>query len=176
MAATRSASARPRDLPRGGGPFARLHLWAGDALIRGAGLLRTPLTLGVRLVAFDPEGRVFLVRHTYLPGWHLPGGGVEGGESVRQAVEREAREEGGLVLAGPPSMLGLYFHRTTGRHDHIAVFVARDVRRAPLGADTGLEIRDAGFFAAEALPVDATEATRARIAEALGAAPRSELW
>ena len=34
------------------------------------------MTLGVRAACFDDAGRIFLVRHTYVPGWHMPGGGV----------------------------------------------------------------------------------------------------
>ena len=37
------------------------------------------LTLGVRAVVIDAGGKVFLVRHSYVSGWHLPGGGVEPG-------------------------------------------------------------------------------------------------
>ena len=60
-----------------------LHLRAGDAAIRMANLFRPRLSLGVRLVVLDAEGRVFLVRHSYLPGSHLPGGAVDPGESFR---------------------------------------------------------------------------------------------
>ena len=35
------------------------------------------MTLGVRAACFDNEGRVFLVKHSYVPGWHMPGGGME---------------------------------------------------------------------------------------------------
>ena len=45
-------------------------------------LLTRPMTLGVRALAFDAEGRILLVRHTYIRGWHLPGGGVESGQTM----------------------------------------------------------------------------------------------
>lgn len=165
----------PRDLAPAAGRRARLHLWAGDALIRAAGLFRAPLRFGVRLVAFDGQGRVFLVRHSYLPGWHLPGGAVEIGETAREAVRREAREEGGLILDAPPALLNVYHHATTGRQDHVAVFVATDARRSG-DAGQGLEIREAGFFDPEAPPEGTTRATRARIAEARRAAPPDDRW
>lgn len=166
----------PRDLPPGGGPLARLHLLAGDALIRASGLFRPSLTLGVRLAAFDADGRVFLVRHSYLPGWHLPGGSVEAGETARQAALREAREEGGLEVSGEPALLNLYHHRTTGRRDQIAVFVAQGARRSEGAAAGGLEIRAAGFYPVAALPEGTSPATRARIAEALGEAVPGDHW
>ena len=96
------------------------------------------------MVAFDAARAVLLVRHSYLPGWHLPGGAVEPGETARQAVEREAREEAGLILDAPPTLLHVFHHATTGRHDHVAVFVATDARRAD-GARPGLEIRESGL-------------------------------
>ncbi|RYE35929.1 MAG: NUDIX domain-containing protein, partial [Hyphomicrobiales bacterium] len=52
------------------------------------------MTVGVRAACFDRQGRVFLVRHSYIPGWHMPGGGVERYETVGQALEKELREEG----------------------------------------------------------------------------------
>src|SRR4051794_35665582 len=39
------------------------------------------MTLGVRAVVLDDNNRVFLVKHSYVDGWHLPGGGVEVGET-----------------------------------------------------------------------------------------------
>ena len=53
------------------------------------------MTLGVRAVVLDGENRVFLVKHSYVSGWHLPGGGVETGEAIRVALHRELVEEAG---------------------------------------------------------------------------------
>ncbi len=168
--------AGPRDLPPGGGALARLHLLAGHLAILGAGLLRPRLTLGVRLAAFDPQGRIFLVRHSYLPGWHLPGGGIDRGETARAAARREAAEEGGIESTADPAFFHLYHHATTGRHDHIALFTLRDARQPPGWTPRGAEIREAGFFATAALPETTTPATRTRLAELGGERPPSDLW
>jgi ADP-ribose pyrophosphatase YjhB (NUDIX family) len=163
-----------RDLPPGQGLLRRAHLLFGDLLILAVGQIRPPFRLGVRLLAFDDAGRVFLVRHSYIPGWHLPGGGVERGETTRHAVTREAEEEGGLRLCAPPDLFGLYLHPTTARLDHIAVFLAHGVTREE-ETGQGAEIRGAEFFPPDALPEGASLATRARIIEALGG-PRSDHW
>ena len=60
------------------------------------------MTLGVRAVVLDGDNRVFLVRHSYVSGWHLPGGGVEVGETFREALRRELAEEGRIELTATP--------------------------------------------------------------------------
>src|ERR1700720_3102936 len=66
------------------------------------------MTLGVRAVVLDGENRVFLIKHSYVSGWHLPGGGVETGETLHEALKRELAEEGRIELVGEPAWLGVY--------------------------------------------------------------------
>jgi 8-oxo-dGTP pyrophosphatase MutT (NUDIX family) len=137
--------------------------------------LRRAMTLGVRAAAFDESGRVFLIRHSYVPGWYLPGGGVEPGETIETALSRELMEEGGIMLGDAPELFGIYLNRAVSVRDHVVVFVCRDCRQAQAPRLPNLEIVDAGFFAPDALPDSATEATRRRLAEIAGA-PRSADW
>ncbi|MGO4869187.1 MAG: NUDIX domain-containing protein [Roseiarcus sp.] len=134
-----------------------------------------PMTLGVRAAVIDRDDRVLLVKHTYVAGWHLPGGGVEAGETLESALARELAEEANVVLEARPALHGLFFNAHVSRRDHVAVFVAREFRvtaeRAP-----DREIVAARFFPRDALPPDATQGTRARLDEILGGAPISALW
>jgi ADP-ribose pyrophosphatase YjhB (NUDIX family) len=151
------------------------HLRFGHAAVRVSNLMRPELCLGVRLLALDDRDRVFLVRHSYTPDLHLPGGAVDFGETCREAAEREAREEGNLVLAGPPELFHVYWNPIGNRRDHIVLFVARGARQsAPRAAS--LEIVAAGFHALDALPGRLADGTRRRLDEVLGGAPPSDRW
>jgi ADP-ribose pyrophosphatase len=68
------------------------------------------MTLGVRAIVLDGDNRVFLVKHSYVTGWHLPGGGVEVGETFGDALRRELAEEAGIELSGEPALHGLFFN------------------------------------------------------------------
>ena len=133
------------------------------------------LTLGVRALVIDAESRVFLIKHSYISGWHMPGGGVEPGETLQQALARELFEEGNIELAGPPEFHGVYFNSRVSQRDHVALFVVRDFRQ-PSAPTPNHEIVAHGFFALDALPNDTTAGTRARIAEVLLGATQSEKW
>ena len=133
------------------------------------------MTLGVRALVIDGEGRIFLVKHSYVSGWHLPGGGVEAGETLIEAAARELREEGNIEVTAPPQLHGIFFNDRASRRDHVAVFVVRAFRQmaAPV---PDREIVAHGFFAPDALPDETTASTRARIIEVIGGAPISERW
>ena len=129
------------------------------------------MTLGVRGVVLDGDGKVFLVRHSYVAGWHLPGGGVEVGETFLEALRRELVEEGRIELTGEPVLHGVFFNGHVSRRDHVAVYIVRQFRQDRLPAPNH-EIVECGFYDAGALPADTTRGTRLRIAEVLhGAAP-----
>ena len=133
------------------------------------------MTLGVRALVIDAGGRIFLVKHSYVSGWHLPGGGVEAGETLTQALARELREEGNIELTEPPQLHALFFNDRDSRRDHVALYVVRGFRQAAAPVPDH-EIVAHGFFAVDALPNDTTAATRVRIIEVLGGAPVSERW
>ncbi|MBX3493499.1 MAG: NUDIX domain-containing protein [Parvibaculum sp.] len=154
----------------------RVLLWKiARPLARLYWRIRRPLTAGVRAVVFDAQGRVLLVRHTYIHGWYLPGGGVERGETILAALRRELDEEAGVLLHGAARLAGLYANFREFKSDHVALYVLdhgtyeQVPRQSP-------EIAEAGFFAVDALPEGISASTRRRIAEiAEGRAP-DELW
>jgi len=133
------------------------------------------MTLGVRAIVIDPQGRIFLVKHSYVAGWHLPGGGVEPGETVLEALDRELAEEGGIVPLEPPVLHGVFFNSRISRRDHVVVFVVRAFRQEGKPRHVA-EIVDYGFFALDALPPETTRGTRARLAEVLDGATISPRW
>jgi ADP-ribose pyrophosphatase YjhB (NUDIX family) len=132
------------------------------------------LTLGVRAAVLDKEGRVFLVRHGYSPGWHLPGGGVETGESFQQALARELAEEANVINA-KPVLHGIFQNVTATRRDHVAVYVVREFEWVRPGTPS-FEIQESGFFPLDRLPDGTTEGTRRRLDEILNGVPVRETW
>ena len=139
-------------------------------------LIRRPVTLGVRAVIHNKaEGSVFLVRHTYVPGWQLPGGGVEIGETAEAALEREVREECNIALTAPAVLKSVHFNRQSSRRDHVLFYLVTDFSVIS-GKRPDLEIAEAGFFPFDQLPENTTPATRRRLAELFDGAAVSPYW
>jgi ADP-ribose pyrophosphatase YjhB (NUDIX family) len=133
------------------------------------------MTLGVRAVVLDDRNQVFLIRHTYVPGWHLPGGGVETGETALDALGRELREEACIAMDETPDLFGVFFNNRISRRDHVLVYVIR--RFTVLSVkQPDREIAEAGFFPLDRLPEGTTTATRNRLAEILEGRPLSANW
>jgi ADP-ribose pyrophosphatase YjhB (NUDIX family) len=137
------------------------------------GRLSRGITLGVRGVVLDGD-KVLLVRHSYVPGWYLPGGGVEAGETAEDALARELDEEAGVRLTARPELFGLYHNQRAHRLDHVALYVCRQWRREPRRANA--EILACELFPLADLPDGATAATRARLEEVLGGRALASTW
>lgn len=132
-------------------------------------------TLGVRAIVIDANGQIFLVKHSYVDGWYLPGGGVETGESVIDGLSRELAEEGNIQLAGPPKLHGVFLNSHVSRRDHVVLYIVREFRQDELPRPNR-EIVAHGFFSPDSLPEDTSRGTRARIAEVLKGQAVSEIW
>ncbi|ODS91829.1 MAG: hypothetical protein BGO83_26435 [Devosia sp. 66-14] len=127
--------------------------------------IRRRMVIGARAVLIDADGRVLLLRHTYMPGWHFPGGGVEPGETAAEAARREAEEETGFRVDGQMRLLGLYLHRSEATdRDHVAVYVAREFRMVKPFSANG-EIAEIGWFPLSQPPEGVDPGTARRIAE-----------
>jgi len=133
------------------------------------------MTLGVRAVVLDRDNRVFLVQHSYVSGWHLPGGGVEVGETFGDALRRELVEEGRIEVLGEPALHGLFLNSHVSRRDHVAVYLIRNFSQDRL-PEANHEIIACGFFDAYALPAETTQGTRLRIAEVLESREPISTW
>lgn len=132
------------------------------------------MTLGARGFVRNGDGGVLLVRHTYAPGWQLPGGGVERGETLEAALRRELREEGGIEVMARPTLFGIYSNHAHFPGDHVALYVVTSYRQHPWQPDA--EIADARFFSVGDLPDDASPATRRRVEEVEAGAELDAHW
>ena len=139
-------------------PLARPAIRIWFRMVRG-------MTLGVRGLVVDTEGKVLLIRHTYMPGWYMPGGGIERGETAEEALYREMMEEAGVKITGRARLVSFHSNHANHPGDHVLIY--RIEQWEACAATQVGEIEALGWFAMNALPNDITPATRRRLAEAL---------
>lgn len=131
--------------------------------------------VGVRGILINAQNEVLLLRHTYRPGWYLPGGGVDRNETAAMAVIREVHEETGLSATGQPELFHVYLNRWLGIDDHVLVFAIRQYQGKAEIHDP-FEIAELGWFALSDLPEEVNPATARCLAQFLGQAERSDYW
>ena len=117
-------------------------------------LLRRPV-VGIAAAARTADGRWLLIRRGDTGTWALPGGTLEWGETLREALEREVLEEAGVAVGGLTmgAVTGVYSRPNRDPRFHgVTVVVACDVVAPVLKPVNPLEILDVAFFPTDRLP------------------------
>jgi len=142
----------------------RLHILARSVI--------SPSILGVSGAVFDGEGRVLLVRHSYISGWHLPSGGVGLGEHPDAAMRRELAEEVGLSR-GAVRFAGMYARKVGWVSAPVAFY---RVEEGTVNFRPNLEVRAICYADPSAPPPGTASGTLRRLAELAGRAEPSPYW
>ncbi len=133
------------------------------------------MTMGVRVIVQSPENEVLLVRHTYVSGWHLPGGGIETGEVAAETVRKEVHEEANIRVCGSPRLLSVHQNRLATKRDHVLLYHVDEWEREGKFIPNR-EIAEIGFFAPDSLPEGTTPSTRRRLEEFFHGKPADDFW
>jgi 8-oxo-dGTP pyrophosphatase MutT (NUDIX family) len=128
-------------------------------------LLTRPMTLGARVMLFNESGEICLIKHGYVAGWQLPGGGVDRGETIGDAAVRELAEEAGFRPTEPLTLFAAYKNQKASRRDHVLLYICRSATPIAGFKIDGREIVDCRFFSPDALPDDVTGSTKRRVGE-----------
>lgn len=138
-------------------------------------LMTRGLTLGVRAVVRSDDGKFLLVRHTYTPGWHFPGGGVERGTSAEHALRSELHQETGLSIIERPRLHGIYFNNAVSTRDHVLVYLCK-VEGSISDKPASLEIARIGFFGLDDLPDGTDPGAERRMREIVEGVEHRDEW
>ena len=124
-----------------------LHLPKGLQLL-AMRFLQDQFLVGVTGIIFNDKNEVLLFKHVYRShAWSLPGGYLKSGEHPREALEREIKEESGLVVSVDES-LKTRTDRDTARLDmcYIGVLIGGDFTPTH-------EVSEYGFFKQDKFPL-----------------------
>ncbi len=121
-----------------------------------------PRTAGARAILVR-EGKILLVKHTYLESWFIPGGGLKKNETYEQAIRRELQEELGITIFDL-KLLGIYNNFYEGKSDSIVVFTSENFTEPEM---KDKEIEDFRYFDPTQLPDKTSPGTRKRMDEYL---------
>lgn len=130
-------------------------------------------TLGARAIVLNSKNQVLLVKHTYQPHWYLPGGGIKKGESAKIGMQRELKEEVGLVSADEPQLFGIYYNTYLGTHDYAIIYIVKNPSFIEANSP---EIEQFDWFDYENLPQMISPGTLRRLNEYFKNSPPSDIW
>ncbi|MEL6473966.1 MAG: NUDIX domain-containing protein [Pseudomonadota bacterium] len=119
------------------------------------------VTFGVRAIVSNERGEVLVVRHTYVDGLYLPGGGVERNETAYDAIQRELIEEAGVKILDLPKLFGVYSNHHVFRNDHVVCFHIQNWQQVEMTSQG--EISEVLWIDPEAPPTDCTPGTKRRL-------------
>ena len=128
-------------------------LWKALHLPKGWQLLimrffQDQFLVGVTGIIFNDKNEILLFKHTYRShAWSLPGGYLKSGEHPREALEREIKEESGLIVSVDES-LKTRTDRDSARLDmcYVGVLIGGDFKPTS-------EVSEYGFFTQDKLPL-----------------------
>jgi 8-oxo-dGTP diphosphatase len=122
-------------------------------------VLKRPVP-GVVAVAVDGDGRYLLVRRGDTGTWGLPGGWIDYGEKIAEALEREVREETGYRVVEVGRVVGIYSAKDRDPRLH-SVCVAVEARVTVGAAELNpLEIAEVRVFEFDQIPTELAFDTR----------------
>lgn len=118
---------------------------------------------------------MLLLRHTYTPGWHFPGGGVEKGETAVLSMQRELKEEAGIEAElGAIQLLSIHANHGFFPNDHVLVYRITEWKQGE--ATSKGEIAEVRFVDPLMPPEGTSPATQRRLDEIFAGADTSQLW
>ena len=135
------------------------YLWTGNS---------APFRVSVYAIIFE-RGKVLLAHRRDIDWWNLPGGGMESGETVEEAMKREVHEETGLEVA-IEKLVGVY---SKPQKDEVVLALRC---RAVGGTLTATEeSRECRFFDPDTMPINTLPKHRQRVMDALSDLPYAVL-
>lgn len=121
-------------------------------------LLRRPV-IGVVAAARTADGRLLLIRRGDSGKWALPGGTLEWGENLRDAIQREVFEETGATVTALGELLGTYSRPDRDPRFHAVTVVVGATITAPDASRVNpVEVTEVGLFHDDQLPSDYSHA------------------
>jgi len=135
-------------------PLARLPPAALGILREAARLLLRRPVVGIAAAAQVPDGRWVLIRRADLGMWALPGGTLEWGETIQEALPRELLEEAGVRVRKVTGLVGVFSRPDRDVRFHGVTIVIRCEVEIPSQRPMNfLEIEEVGLFEDSELPL-----------------------